>query len=302
MQHKHGHSLTEDLPLIEKQLLGRRHALRLLALSGAAAVLPGCGGGSDSDTTAGTAISTTTTSTPTVPTTTSTPTTPTTANGSNGACVVNSTETNGPYPADGTNTSRGVTSNLLTQSGAIRSDIRSSFLNSSTTAPGVRLDLTITLVNVSNACNPLAGYVIYLWHCDAQGHYSLYDLPAETYLRGIQLTDGNGEVTFTTIVPGAYAGRYPHIHFEVFSSLAAATSGRSSLLISQFALPYTQSQEVYTDTAVYGSSVTRLPQTPMASDNVFGDNTTAQITQQTIAMSGSRSTGYTGTVLVGINT
>lgn len=290
MNQKHGHSLAEDLSLIQEQLLGRRQALRLMALSGAATLLPGCGGGG-SDTS-------TTIITPVVSTIPVTPTTPTETTAS---CVVSSTETNGPYPADGTNTSSGSTSNVLSLASAVRSDIRSSFLNTSTVAPGVRVDLMIKLVNVRNACSALTSHAIYLWQCDAQGRYSLYDLPTESYLRGIQVTDGNGQVAFTTIFPGAYAGRYPHIHFEVFSSLANASNGRNSLLVSQLALPSAQSQDVYTDTSIYGSSGSRFPQTPIASDNVFRDNTAAQITQQTIALSGSRSIGYTGTVLVGVN-
>ncbi|MEO7578378.1 MAG: intradiol ring-cleavage dioxygenase [Massilia sp.] len=286
MNGMHGHGLAEDLPLIEKQLLARRHALRLMALSSAAVLLPACGGG---DASAGT--DTTTSGT--------TGTTGTTV--SNAACIVNSTETNGPYPADGTNTASGSTSNVLTLASAVRSDIRASFLGTSTVAAGTRVDLTIRLVNAQGSCAGLAGRAIYLWHCDALGRYSLYDLPNESYLRGIQVTDANGYVTFTTIFPGAYAGRYPHIHFEVFSSLAAATTGRSSLLVSQFAMPASQATAVYADTTLYGSSATRFPQTPLASDNVFGDNTAAQNTQQTIAMTGSNSAGYTGTVLVGIN-
>lgn len=286
----HGHSLTEDLPLFEKQIQTRRQMLRLMTLSGAASLLGACGGGNSSSTTS------TTSTTPTTTTTTTPATTTTTS-----SCVVSSTETNGPYPADGTNTSSGASSNVLTLASAVRSDIRSSFLSTTTVATGVRVDLTLKLVNVKNACASLAGYAIYLWHCDAQGRYSLYDLPNESYLRGIQVTDSNGQVTFTTIFPGAYSGRYPHIHFEVFSSLANATSGRSSLLVSQLAVPLAQAQEVYTDTTVYGASATRLPQTTIAADNVFGDNTAAQIAQQTIAMSGSRTVGYTGTVLIGIN-
>jgi protocatechuate 3,4-dioxygenase beta subunit len=285
----HGHSLTEDLPLFEKQIQTRRQMLRLMTLSGAASLLDACGGGNSSST-----ASTTSSTTPATTTTTTTPTT-------TSSCVVSSTETNGPYPADGTNTSSGSSSNVLPLASAVRSDIRSSFLSTSTAATGVRVDLTLKLVNVKNTCASLAGYAIYLWHCDAQGRYSLYDLPNESYLRGIQVTDSNGQVTFTTIFPGAYSGRYPHIHFEVFSSLANATSGRNSLLISQLAVPLAQSQEVYTDATLYGASATRLPQTRISADNVFGDNTSAQIAQQTIAMSGSRTAGYTGTVLIGIN-
>lgn len=57
------------------------------------------------------------------------------------------------------------------------------------------------------------------------------------WLRGVGVTDANGEVTFTTIFPGCHAGRYPHMHFELFPSLASATSQDASILISQIAMP-----------------------------------------------------------------
>lgn len=214
------------------------------------------------------------------------------------------TETNGPYPADGTNTSAGLTSNALTATGAVRNDIRSSFVGSSTaTAPGVRMSITITIVDANNSCAPLAGYAIYIWHCDATGQYSLYDLPNESYLRGIQVTDANGQATFTTIVPGCYAGRYPHIHFEVFSSLSNATTGRSARLISQFAVPAAVCTTVYAGaSATYGASASRFASTSIASDNVFGDNSTAQMAVMTLAMTGSVADGYAATSTIAIAT
>jgi protocatechuate 3,4-dioxygenase beta subunit len=55
-----------------------------------------------------------------------------------------------------------------------------------------------------------------IWQCDATGNYSEYgSQTTQTYLRGIQTTNGNGEVTFTTIYPGWYQGRATHIHIEV---------------------------------------------------------------------------------------
>jgi hypothetical protein len=38
---------------------------------------------------------------------------------------------------------------------------------------------------------------------------------AQTFLRGIQTTNSDGNVTFTTIYPGWYQGRATHIHVEV---------------------------------------------------------------------------------------
>ncbi len=63
----------------------------------------------------------------------------------------------------------------------------------------------------------------------------MYDagLKNENYLRGVQEADANGQVTFTTIFPGAYSGRWPHIHFEVFESMSNATSAEQILTVSQ---------------------------------------------------------------------
>ena len=91
----------------------------------------------------------------------------------------------------------------------------------------MKLAITLTVANVNAACVPLAGYAVYLWHCDRTGNYSLYGTAAgESYLRGVQVTDANGQMTFTTIFPARYDGRWPHIHFEVFSTLSNALSGR----------------------------------------------------------------------------
>lgn len=231
---------------------------------------------------------------------TPTPTPSATAIASSG-CIVDPTETNGPYPADGTNTSSGSTSNVLSASGIVRSDIRSSFLGSSTTtATGVQLTLTLTLVNVNSACAPLAGYAVYIWCCDRQGNYSLYTAPAESYQRGVQVSDSNGQVTFTLIFPGCYSGRWPHIHFEIFSSLSTATGGNYASLVSQLAMPVAACNAVYADTTIYPSSANNLASISLSSDNVFGDNSSAQIAQQTPTLSGGPSSGYTGTAVIGL--
>jgi hypothetical protein len=133
-------------------------------------------------------------------------------------------ETAGPYPGDGSNGP-----NVLEASGVVRQDITSSFGTSTTKADGVPLTVTLTLLDNANGCVPLAGAAVYAWHCDKEGRYSLYDsgLENENFLRGVQEADANGEVTFKTIYPGAYNGRWPHIHFEVFESMNNATAGRT---------------------------------------------------------------------------
>jgi protocatechuate 3,4-dioxygenase beta subunit len=297
---EHGHSLAEDLRVMDA-LMARRRALQWFAGAGTAALVAGCGGsGRDASSSVAVVSGATATATPT-PTATATATpTPTATATSTGTCVLDPTETNGPYPADGTNTSSGPTSNALTASGIVRSDIRSSFLSSTTTATGVALSLTLTVVNVNATCAPLAGYAVYIWCCDRSGNYSLYTVANESYLRGVQVTDANGQVTFTLVFPGCYSGRWPHIHFEIFSSLANATSGRYASLVSQLALPAAASSAVYADTATYPSSASNFARITLASDNVFADNSAAQIAQQTPVLTGSPSAGYVGTAVIGL--
>ncbi|WHU02985.1 MULTISPECIES: dioxygenase family protein [unclassified Sphingomonas] len=301
MEHhdEHDLGLAHDLKAMT-QLASRRRALGWFAGASGAAMLAACDGGSSGTASSTSSSGTTTTATPT-PTASATATPTPTATSTSSTCVVDPTETNGPYPADGTNTSSGATSNVLTASNVVRSDIRSSFVGSSTTtAAGVQVTLTLTLVNVNAACAPLAGYAIYIWHCDRDGKYSLYDLPAESYLRGVGVTDSNGQVTFTTIFPGCYSGRWPHIHFEVFSSLANATGGRYATLISQLAMPSAACSTVYNNATGYSTSIRNFASVSINSDNVFGDNTSAQIAQQTPVMSGSVAAGYTATAVIGI--
>lgn len=292
----HDRGLAHDLKAMT-QLASRRRALGWFAGASGAAMLAACDGGAASTTSMSSA---TATATPTAtPSATATPTPSTTSTSS--SCVVDPTETNGPYPADGTNTSSGITSNVLTAANVVRSDIRASFLGSSTaTAAGVQVVLTLTLVNVNAACAPLAGYAIYIWHCDRDGKYSLYDLPAESYLRGVGVTDSNGQVSFTTIFPGCYSGRWPHIHFEVFSSLANATGGRYATLVSQLAMPSAACSTVYNGSSGYSASVRNFASITVASDNVFGDNSSAQVAQQTPVMRGSVADGYAASAVIGI--
>ena len=142
-----------------------------------------------------------------------------------GTCVADAPEIAGPFPADGTNHASGETSDVLTKSGVVRRDVRRSFLTTATKAKGVKIHLKLKLVNTNAQCAPLAGYAVYFWHCDRDGLYSLYTIPQESYLRGVQVSDENGELDFVTVFPGCYPGRWPHLHLENFTSLAEATTG-----------------------------------------------------------------------------
>lgn len=294
MHDEHDLGLAHDLQALETRLLQRRRLLGLMGAGGGALLLGACSGGGSSD-----SASTTTSSSATTTTTTTTGTGSTGGTSSASGCVVPATETNGPYPSDGSNTANGVLSNSLIATGVVRSDIRSSFGSLSGTAAGVPVTLTINLQNTNASCAALADYAIYLWHADANGQYSIYDLPQQNYLRGVQATNASGQATFTTIFPGCYDGRYPHLHFEVFRSLATATAYANRLLVSQFAMPADACSAVYA-TSGYPSSASRFARTSIASDGIFGDNSSAQQAAMTLAMSGSPTAGYTASVTVGL--
>ena len=291
--HDHHPGLQNDLEMIarqlrERQLRQRRQMLGWLMSGGAAAALIACGGGSDGSDSGSSSNSSSSSS----------------SSSTTAGCVADPPETNGPYPSDGSNSVNGTVSNILTRSGIVRSDIRSSFGSSTTTAPGVPLVLTINLVNANNSCAVLSDYAIYIWHCNRSGEYSLYsaDILSENYLRGVQVSDGNGQVTFTTIFPGCYSGRYPHIHFEVYQNLAMATSYANAVLTSQMAMPSAICTAIYDDTATgYGGSATNFSSISTSTDNVFASSTTAQITAQTPSLSGSVSAGFTGSITIGLD-
>jgi len=214
-----------------------------------------------------------------------------TGNGSSTCSTRVPEETQGPYPGDGSNGP-----NVLGQTGVVRSDIRSSFAGLAGTADGVPLTLALTIVSASS-CSPLAGRAIYLWHCDRPGRYSLYSQGAtnQNYLRGVQEADVNGRVTFTTIFPGCYAGRWPHIHFEVYPSLAGATNVANKLATSQIALPKVACDQVYV-TSGYESSVVNLAQVSLATDMVFSDGASLELA----TMSGSVGGGLTATLTIAV--
>jgi protocatechuate 3,4-dioxygenase beta subunit len=293
----HALGLQHDLQMMAQRMHERRRAMSWLLAGGTAALASGCGGGSDD----GNAVTGTTTGTTTGSTTTTTTTsTPTTS--AAGSCTALPQETAGPFPSDGSNTVNGMASNVLTASGIVRRNIRGSFGTSTNTAGGVPLTLTLTLANFNNLCAPMVGAAVYLWHCTREGGYSLYTsgIQNENFLRGVQIADANGQVSFDTIFPAAYSGRYPHIHFEVYPNLAAATLYTNRTFTSQMAMPRDICSTVYANATGYGASVGNLAQTTLANDNVFGDNSTAQLAAMTPMLAGSVAAGYTGTLVIGV--
>lgn len=271
--HEHDLGLSHDLPTV----LNRRRALGLLSAAGLAAALAACGAGSDS-------------STGSTPTQGGGPAKPDgNPPGSSGTQVADGEipeETGGPYPADGTN---GV--NVLTESGIVRQDITASFGGASGVAEGIPTTVNLTILDMNgDTVAPLAGAAVYLWHCDREGRYSMYDsaIKDENYLRGVQVTDSDGKISFTTIFPAAYSGRWPHMHFEVYQDEKSATSATNKLRTSQLAIPEDACNAVYATTG-YEASVQNMQQTTLDNDNVFSDGYSLQLAKAT----GSVAEGFT---------
>lgn len=183
-------------------------------------------------------------------------------------CAAVPQETAGPYPGDGTNGP-----NVLAESDVVRADIRASIGSASGVADGIPLTIRFRLADAADGCSPLPGAAVYAWHCTKDGNYSMYSagFEGENFLRGVQVADQNGVVQFTSIYPGCYSGRWPHIHFEVYPDAAAATAQSGHIAVSQIALPKDSAEQVYA-TAGYEASVRNLARLSLESDNVFGDD------------------------------
>ncbi|KAF0114546.1 MAG: intradiol ring-cleavage dioxygenase [Rhodobacteraceae bacterium] len=270
---RHDHNEPEGLSADLPHLTRRRLVLTGLAMGGAALSLWGVRSGAQ--TVSGTG-----------------------ADGS--VCVALPAETAGPFPADGTNVRAGQTVNILTEAGVIREDLRSSIGGLAPVAEGVPVTLEITLVDVRNACVPLGGMAVYVWQCGAEGVYSIYGAADRNYLRGIGISDVNGVVRFITIFPACYPGRWPHIHFEVFSGAEMAVSGKAALLTSQFALPEAECRAVYAAHPLYSASQETIRGVSLTRDGIFRDSSDTELAAQTLALEGDPAGGYRATGRVGL--
>jgi protocatechuate 3,4-dioxygenase beta subunit len=177
-----------------------------------------------------------------------------TGTGTDGAtCTVTDTETDGPYPLYN---SRG--------SSIQRTDITDG-------KTGLPLAMTIIVRNVKDSCKVVANARVDVWHCDKDGYYSGYtnsgylgtqNNSALVFCRGLQYTDANGQVKFTTIYPGWYQGRVTHIHAQVYVN-------NSLKLTTQIAFPDAINTAVY-NTSLYAAhgqnSLTN------AADNIIMDS------------------------------
>ena len=251
--------------MILERSLGRRGLLALLGGAGAAA-LAGCAGQDGSGQSSG-------------------------RDGSGSGEIPE--ETAGPFPANGTN---GV--DVLGESGIVRRDIRTSFGNGTATAEGVPLRLRMRIRDLEGEERTvLGGAAVYVWHCDREGRYSMYspDVERENYLRGVQVVDEEGWVEFTTVFPGAYPGRWPHVHFEVYSSLDEATRASGKLCTSQLAFPEDACREAYGADG-YADSAGHVTETPLDEDLVFADGYDLQMAR----LSGDNAEGWTATLDVAL--
>jgi protocatechuate 3,4-dioxygenase beta subunit len=174
----------------------------------------------------------------------------------------------------------------------LREDIRT---DSGTQAfyDGLQFNMTFTVIDVN--CNPVSNVLVDIWHCDKDGRYSGYpnqpggvNTTGLDFLRGIQVTDANGQCSFITSYPGWYPGRATHIHFKI-------RLDSTTYVTSQFAFPNAVNDAVYT-TPLYsgrGSNPTSNEE-----DNIFGTAKPEFLLMDAVA---NTSGGYDGTYTIGIN-
>ncbi len=199
-----------------------------------------------------------------------------TAGGSD-SCSVTPEETAGPFPTH-------------TPSSLLSSNIVSD-------RTGVPLTIKITVNNSKSDCAALSGAIVDIWHCDALGNYSEYggggmqsaNYTSVHFLRGRQTTNASGLVTFTSIFPGWYSGRAPHIHVHIYSA------DGTSLKVTQIAFPTDICNTVYTTAADYKDRGTQ--DTSNSNDNVFSDS----LANELASVSGSVEEGYTLTHIITVS-
>jgi uncharacterized protein (TIGR03437 family) len=184
-----------------------------------------------------------------------------------------------------------------------RSDIRTDPTTGVARA-GTSLTLTITIQNLSStSCSALAGAYVDIWHCDAKGIYSdetTYNpgggtgnvtTTGQKFLRGYQITDSTGSVTFTTIYPGWYSGRTIHIHFRVRTYSGTTVLGN---FVSQIFFDDTVSNTVLAQTS-YSRTTSR--DTTNSNDMVYQ---TANKERMLATVTGNNTDGYMASITAGI--
>ncbi len=204
-------------------------------------------------------------------------------------------ETGGPFPANGSNQNGGgALANVLDKAAVFRSDMAAD-LDGSNRQAGIALTMQIRVGHTASR-TAFAGAAVYLWHCDVGGHYSAYgggmnggDFTSRSYLRAVGVTDAEGNVNFTSILPGRYQGRAAHIHFMVFSDRTLATR----LLTSQFAFDDSEIDALYGTNPVYAANLRNA--TYNSRDNVFNGG----VENQLLDLSGTTAAHAAINILVG---
>jgi protocatechuate 3,4-dioxygenase beta subunit len=198
------------------------------------------------------------------------------------SCVLTPEVTEGPYWIDTSLTRR---------------DIRAG-------RPGLRLDLVFTVEN-AKSCAPLAGANVELWHCDASGVYSGFEsasgggppggnsgpTDAKRYLRGHQQAGADGRARFTTIFPGWYRGRTPHIHLKVHVGGRVVHTGQVFFNEATTAKVYTHAPY-----SAHGE-----PDTSHAQDSIYAQAGRSRAVMHLTSLGAGRS-GYRGTITLGVAT
>ena len=194
-----------------------------------------------------------------------------------GSCAGTPAETAGPFPTK-------------SPSSLVKSDIRGD-------RTGIPLAIHITVNNRNNGCAALSGAIVDIWCCDKDGYYSEYggsgmqsvNMTSLHFLRGRQTTGANGTVAFTSIFPGWYPGRAPHIHVHIYNA-----SG-TSLLVTQIAFPTDVSDLVYTTATNFYTKGKQ--DTSNSRDNVFANSLASELATVT----GSVAAGYTLNHMITVN-
>lgn len=188
------------------------------------------------------------------------------------SCVLTPSMTEGPYFVD----------ELLK-----RSDVRAG-------QAGVPLELTINVFNADDSCDAYSGAIVDIWQCSAQGSYSDIstagngNTSGETWLRGLQETDANGQVRFTTIYPGWYQGRTIHIHLKVrtFDGDSTTYNFNTQLFFSE-----SITAQVLGNVSAYSRSQTRG--TTNSNDGIFDSD-------MIVPLTGDYTDGYSGAIDIGL--
>jgi protocatechuate 3,4-dioxygenase beta subunit len=201
------------------------------------------------------------------------------------ACVSSPEGEIGPYFADDSDP-RFNRSNILAN------------LDGSNPQTGVPLTLQVTVLDTENGCAPYANAQVDIWHCNSSGVYSdqaAESTSTETWLRGYQISDASGTVTFTTIVPGWYSGRTTHIHLRIRSTYSAASSTSDGANTTQLFFDQSVDDNLAVNVAPY--SAEGVNPTTNAADRVFSSQTDGA---NVLTLRGDATNGYVAAVTLGL--